>query len=173
MVRIGVTSLVAGLLLMACDARSGAQTDGLRDAFHSLSEAARRGDQAALDAWMDKPAVTASRQSQYDSLTGHGRWLKQPDATCAQWRPHSPRGLVDPQAPLPASELAVFLDGGPGEPGFYPLDNGKVAIALPYGVASASLELTRRDDGWRITGFQVPTEVPPPPQFTCERPRTG
>ncbi|RZJ31523.1 MAG: hypothetical protein EON85_03200 [Brevundimonas sp.] len=171
--RTTVAILAFAPLFTACEAASGLQTDGSREAFRSVSQAALRGDQAALDEWVDKTAVVTSLQAQYDELTGHGRWLKSPDASCARWRPLAVRRLPSPQTPLAASELAVFINAGPGAPEFTPVADGKVSVGLPYGVTAAGLELTRRGDRWMVTGFRQPTEIPPPPQFVCEQPLTN
>lgn len=159
-------------LFAACEAASERPADGPREAFRSVSQAALRGDQAALDTWVDRASVATSRQAQNDELTGHGRWLKSPDASCARWRPLADRRLPDLRTPLAASELAVFIKAGPGAPEFRPVADGKVSVGLPYGVTTAVLELTRRGERWMVTGFREPTEIPHPPQFVCEQPLT-
>lgn len=163
--------LAAGLFATAACADETAGVPGPEAMLGNLSQAARRGDQAGVDALLDKPRVTLARQAQRDELTGHGRWLKAPDATCAEWRPVSRRWLVDPQTPLSAAELAAWLRHGPGEPTFYPQDGGSVRVDIPFGVTAAALELEARDGQWVVVGAFDHVEAPLGPQFECARSR--
>lgn len=163
---------LAAILLVGCGGAAGpTAADGPDAMLAALSQAARRGDQAGVDALLDKPRIVLARQSQHDRLTGHGRWLKAPDATCAAWRPVSPLWLVDPDQPLSAVELALWLRSGPGEPTLRPVDDETVSVIIPFGVTAAELELGVRDGRWIVVGAFDPVEVPPPPQFECVEPR--
>lgn len=166
MFRIGLAVM---LVLASCAEANSAAADP-ESVFAALAQAARRGDQAEINRLTDKPQTTAARQAQHDQLTGHGRWLKTPDATCAAWRPLRPRWMVDPDAPLTAAELTTWLNAGPGEPEIREVDDDTVHVDIPYGVTAATLELSEEAGQWLVTAVFIPTEVPPPPQFVCVEP---
>lgn len=165
---------LAAILLVGCGGAAGpTAADGPDAMLAALSQAARRGDQAGVDALLDKGRVAATLQAQNDQLTGYGRWLKRPDSACAAWRPTMPRRRINPDRPLAAAELAGWLGHGPGALSSQRSEDGTVHVIIPFGVTEAGLELTERAGGWVVTGVWAPTEVPPPPQFECLEPRDG
>lgn len=150
----------------------GSDAAGPEATLDRLSGAARLGDQSGVDALLDRSRVANDLQDQYDQLTGHGRWLRVPDADCAAWRATRSRVVVDRNNPLTAADLARWLDSGPGAPSLQKSGNGTVQVNIPFGVTAAGLELTERPEGWVVTGASIPVEVPPPPQFACAEPRS-